>query len=51
MTDPNEAALARAGAALGDFMDAFNGEDADAIRDHWLHFRESAFIPARSPWW
>ena len=43
MTDPNEAAIANARAALDGFMDAFNREDADAIRERWFHFPHVRF--------
>ena len=39
MTEPLSAAdLAEARAALDGFMEAFNAEDADAMRNRWFHF-------------
>src|SRR6185312_8205046 len=43
MTDPNEAAITEARAALDGFMDAFNREDAAAIRTRWFHFPHVRF--------
>jgi hypothetical protein len=43
MTEPNEAAIAGARAALDGFMDAFNREDAEAIRTRWFHFPHVRF--------
>jgi hypothetical protein len=39
MTEPlSPADLSAARAALDGFMEAFNGEDADAMRNRWFHF-------------
>lgn len=43
MTDEHDAAVAGARAALDGFMDAFNREDADAIRTRWFHFPHVRF--------
>jgi hypothetical protein len=43
MTGTNEAAINGARAALDGFMDAFNREDAEAIRTCWFHFPHVRF--------
>jgi hypothetical protein len=43
MTESSEAAIAGARAALEGFMDAFNREDAEAIRARWFHFPQIRF--------
>jgi hypothetical protein len=43
MTETNEAAISGALAALDGFMDAFNREDAEAIRTRWFHLPHVRF--------
>jgi len=43
MSDRNEDVIVAARAALDGFMDAFNREDADAIRARWFHFPHVRF--------
>ena len=43
MDAANEPAIGGAREALNGFMDAFNREDAEAIRTHWLHFPHLRF--------
>ena len=43
MTEPADAIVAEARAALDGFMDAFNAEDAEAIRTRWFHFPHVRF--------
>lgn len=43
MSDDHAAAVAEAHAALDGFMDAFNREDAEAIRTRWFHFPHVRF--------
>ena len=43
MPDTNEDAIVGARAALDGFMEAFNQEDADAIRSRWFHFPHVRF--------
>ena len=43
MTEPNEDAISGARAALEGFMEAFNRQDAEAIRTRWFHFPHVRF--------
>jgi len=43
MPDTNKDAIAGALGALDGFMDAFNRQDADAIRSRWFHFPHVRF--------
>jgi len=43
MAETNEDAIAGARAALDGFMEAFNNEDAEAIRTRWFHFPHARF--------
>ena len=43
MSETNEGAIIGARAALDGFMEAFNREDAEAIRTRWFHFPHVRF--------
>src|SRR5882762_5052660 len=43
MDDANEPAIRGAREALNGFMEAFNREDAEAIRTRWFHFPHVRF--------
>jgi hypothetical protein len=43
MTDTTEAAITGARAALDGFFEAFNRQDAEAIRTRWFHFPHVRF--------